>query len=107
MSVGGALSALLVAGKGRRCTALRMSRAKPGCIACRAGPQRARPTVPPALPLLCSEPTVTAVNTGGTTYEVTITPVTSVPLVSYPKGGWAYYAVTAAAGIASQGFTCT
>lgn len=55
----------------------------------------------------CSKPTVTAVNAGGNKYTVTITPVTTTPLKSYPAGGWAYYTIATSSGLQNQGFSCT
>ena len=61
-----------------------------------------------AHPPLYSAPTVTAANAGGNKYNVTITPVATTPLISYPLGGWVYYYITTAAGLppTNQGFTC-
>ena len=40
-------------------------------------------------------------------FSVTITPVVTTPLISYPLNGWVYYTVTANAGLVNQAFTCT
>ncbi|PRW44907.1 fibronectin isoform X1 [Chlorella sorokiniana] len=55
---------------------------------------------------LYPKPTVTAILVGSNTYNVTIEPVDSVPLVSYPAGGWGNYSISAQSGINFQGFIC-
>lgn len=69
-----------------------------------------RPTTPSIpSPCPCSKPTVTAANKGGNSYDVTITPVTTMPLKSYPAGGWTYYFIDTEAGFppGNERFTCT
>lgn len=48
-----------------------------------------------------------AVNAGGNKWNVTIEPVNSTPLVSYPLGAWVYYTIQASSGLQNQGFPCT
>lgn len=74
-------------------------------------PGHPQPELPPAHPLphlSRSKPTVTAVNVGGNKYNVTITPVATTPLKSYPAGGWTWYSISTQAGSppANQGFNC-
>ncbi|PRW20326.1 heat shock 90C isoform B [Chlorella sorokiniana] len=54
-------------------------------------------------------PTVTAINTGGQSYNVSISPDVEVPLLSYPANGWTYYGIATFvyANASTQIFTCT
>lgn len=48
----------------------------------------------------------TAKSTGGNSWNVTVTPNTTTPLVSYPKDGWAYYNILVQQGANSKTVTC-
>lgn len=41
--------------------------------------------------------------TAGSTYNITVTPVTTTALVSYPSGGWTKYEVSPEVGNIGQG----
>ena len=51
--------------------------------------------------------TVTAINNSLVDFTVTVTPVVTTPLVSYPLNGWVYYSIEAKVGSTRQAFTCT
>ncbi len=68
-------------------------------------------TGPPLLPYphpahAASPPSLPPTRAG---YDVTITPVTTMPLKSYPAGGWTYYFIDTEAGFppGNERFTCT
>ena len=77
------------------------------------GPLRAHalppsPPLAPTRPPPRSKPTITdAVSTASNVFTMTVNPVNSVPLVSYPAGGWAFYTITATANSVTESFTCT
>ena len=70
-----------------------------------------RPPSPPLAPTRLpprSKPTITdALSTSSNVFTMTVNPVNSVPLVSYPAGGWAFYTITATANSVTESFTCT
>lgn len=52
----------------------------------------------------CSKVTLSSLVTiTATTYNITVTPVTTTPLVSYPSGGWTKYELSPEVGNIGQG----
>lgn len=52
------------------------------------------------------KPIISVVITGEQSYNVTITPVTTTPLISYPAGGWGVIGISASNSTAQDGTYC-
>ncbi len=67
-------------------------------------PQCVRPSPLPCPE--CSKPTISVVIIAEQTYNVTITPVTTTPLISYPAGAWGVWGIFATNGTTQNGTYC-